>query len=77
MNDAASWLTTSARCARRRPGVPATRPDPAMARTGSATNPSRGAHANSSAIAIEIARVKPSTRTSSVISPVRLVKREV
>ena len=54
MNDAASWLTTSARCARRRPRPPVTRPPPAdIARTGSFMNVSRGAHANSSAIAVD------------------------
>src|SRR5262249_15873668 len=52
-------------------------PDPAIAPTGSCRNRSRGAQANSSAIAIDTASVKPSTHRSSVISPVRFVNRDV
>ena len=76
MNDAASWLTTSARCARRLPGLPVARPPPlAIARTGSLRKPSRGAQANTRASAIDTISVKLRTQPSSAISPVRLVNR--
>ena len=52
-------------------------PPPAIARTGSFMNVSRGAQAKSSAIAIETTSVKPSTQPSSAISPVRFVNRPV
>ncbi len=78
MNDTASWLTTSVRCARRRPRVLVARPLPAdIARIGSFMKVSRGAHAKSIAIVVETTSVNASTRASSPISPARLVKRDV
>ena len=75
MNDAASWLTTSSRCARRRPRLPAVRPPEPIDCTGSAMNVSRGAHAKSSARAVDMTIVNASTRVSSATSPARVVNR--
>ena len=56
--------------------LPVARPPPlAIARTGSLRKPSRGAHANTRASAIDTTSVKVSTQPSSAISPVRLVNR--
>ena len=74
MKETANWLTTSARCARRRPMPPVARP-PApddIDRTGSVINVSRGAQANNIAAPNEIASVNARTHPSRPISPVRV-----